>query len=288
MSRSTIGPRNYGEVILRARIAVGVRYLVLIVAAATMVFPILWVTLNAFRDNNQIYTNPFGFPHPVILTNFPDAFQSIHLWVKLANSVIYSGATVVITVLLASMTAFYLAKFTQRNFIYLFFIMGIMIPIQAILIPLFVDLRNLHLLNTRPGLTIIYVATNLSLAILILTGFMRKGIPDELLAAAAIDGCGPLRAFFSVALPVSTGGVVTVATLVFLSIWNDFLLALVMLTSSSLKTLNLAVFLLRGQYSAEQGLLAAGAVILMVPAIVIYIVFQEQVVKGLTAGAVKG
>ena len=105
MSRSTIGPRNYGEVILRARIAVGVRYLVLIVAAATMVFPILWVTLNAFRDNNQIYTNPFGFPHPVILTNFPDAFQSIHLWVKLANSVTYSGATVVITVLLASMTA---------------------------------------------------------------------------------------------------------------------------------------------------------------------------------------
>lgn len=288
MKPSTSRTAGYGAAILRTRIGVFFRYLVLVVVAATMLFPILWVAMNAFRDNTQIYGNPFALPHPFVMANFPHALEGIRLAVTLSNSLIYSIVTVSITLVLGSMTAFYLAKFTRGNLLYLYFILGIMIPVQAILIPLFIDIRNMHLINTRLGIVIVYVATNLPIAIFILTGFMRKGVPDELLEAAAIDGAGPLRAFFRLALPISIPGVVTVLTLVFLNIWNEFLFALVILSSPLLKTLNLAVYLLRGEYSSDQGLLAAGSVILIIPAIIIYILFQEQVVRGLTAGAVKG
>ncbi len=272
----------------RRRIGILVKYLALVVACVTTLFPLVWVAMNAFRDNNQIYGNPFGLPHPVILENFPRAFAGIRLVVTLSNSLIYAAVTVAITVLLASMTAFYLTKLTKGSFLYTYFILGIMIPVQAILIPIFVTIRDLHLIDTRPGITIVYVVTNLSIAIFILTGFMRKGVPDELLEAAILDGCGPLRAFFRLVLPISVPGVVTVIMLVFLGVWNDFLFALVMLTDPLLKTLNLAVYSLRGEYISDQGLLAAGSVILVAPAILVYVLLQEQVVKGLTAGAVKG
>jgi len=273
---------------VRRNIAIAVKYLALVLASITTLFPIVWVVMNAFRDNTQIYGNPFGWPNPVITGNFPKAFAGIHLVVTLSNSLIYSAVTVAVAVLLASMAAFYLSKMAKGNLLFTYFILGIMIPPQAILIPLFISMRNLHLLNTRPGIIIVYIVTNLSLAIFILTGFMRKGIPDELLEAAVLDGCGPVRAFFRVALPISVPGIVTVITLVFLGVWNEFLFALVMLASPLVKTLNVAVYSLRGQYMSDQGLLAAGSVILITPAIVIYILFQEQVVKGLTAGAVKG
>jgi ABC-type glycerol-3-phosphate transport system permease component len=279
---------NIARIVARQRVAVAVKYLVLVLVSVTTLFPIVWVTMNAFRDNRQIYGNPFALPNPAIMDNFPRAFAGIHLAVTLSNSLIYSALTVVVAVLLASMTAFYLTKMAKGNLLFTYFILGIMIPPQAILIPLFISLRTVHLLNTRPGIIIVYIVTNLSLAIFILTGFMRKGVPDELLEAAVLDGCGPVRAFFRVALPISVPGIVTVITLVFLGVWNEFLFALVMLPSPFLKTLNVAVYSLRGQYTSDQGLLAAGSVILITPAVLIYILFQEQVVRGLTAGAVKG
>lgn len=279
---------SLARIVVRQRIAVAVKYVVLILVSVTTLFPIVWVAMNAFRDNTQIYGNPFALPNPVIVANFPRAFAGIHLAVTLSNSLLYSALTVVVAVLLASMTAFYISKISKGNLLFTYFILGIMIPPQAILIPLFISMRTVHLLNTRTGIIIVYVVTNLSLAIFILTGFMRKGVPDELLEASVLDGCGPIRAFFHVALPISIPGIVTVITLVFLGVWNEFLFALVMLQSPFLKTLNVAVYSLRGQYSSDQGLLAAGSVILITPAVLIYILFQEQVVKGLTAGAVKG
>jgi len=274
--------------IVRQKIGVIFRHAILALWCLTTLYPVVWVLQNAFRDNTQIYGNPFALPNPVILKNFPQAFSGVHLAVTLTNSVIYSAATVTITILLSAMAAFYLAKIARGNLLYVYFILGIMIPIQAILIPIFISMRNIGLLNTRVGIIIVYVVTNLSISIFILTGFMQKGVPNDLLEAAVIDGCGPVAVFFRVAFPISQAGIVTAATLVFLGIWNEFLFALTMLSAPLLRTLNLSVFMLRNQYSTDQGLMAAGIVILITPAILIYIVFQEQVVKGLTAGAIKG
>ena len=274
--------------LVRQKIGVIFRHAILALWCLTTLYPVVWVLQNAFRDNTQIYGNPFALPNPVILKNFPQAFSGVHLAVTLTNSVIYSAATVIITILLSAMAAFYLAKIARGNLLYVYFILGIMIPIQAILIPIFISMRNIGLLNTRVGIIIVYVVTNLSISIFILTGFMQKGVPNDLLEAAVIDGCGPVAVFFRVAFPISQAGIVTAATLVFLGIWNEFLFALTMLSAPLLRTLNLSVFMLRNQYSTDQGLMAAGIVILITPAILIYIVFQEQVVKGLTAGAIKG
>ncbi|TFH04306.1 MAG: carbohydrate ABC transporter permease, partial [Spirochaetales bacterium] len=206
----------------------------------------------------------------------------------LVNSLLYSAVTVLFTLLISSMCAFYIAKISSRNFLYVYFAVGIMIPVQAIMIPIFVTMRNVGLLNTRLGILIVYVVTSLSLGVFIITGFMRKGVPNDLLEAAVIAGCGPLGAFFRIALPISKPALATVGTFVFLNVWNEFLFALLMLSKPALRTLNLSVYMLRGQYQSEHGLMAAGIIILVAPAIIIYMLFQEQVVRGLTAGAVKG
>jgi ABC-type glycerol-3-phosphate transport system permease component len=275
--------------IARHRIFMGLRHIVLALWCLTTTYPVVWVMLNSFRDNNQIYVNPFALPHPWIFKSYPRVLLGAQLQIAIPNSLIYAAVTVAVTVILAAMTSFYLSKFPKRNgLLYTYFIIGIMIPVHALLIPLFVTMKNMGLLNSRLGILIVYVATNLSFSIFVLTGFMRKGIPDELIEAAVIDGYGPIRIFFRIALPLTQSGIATVGTFTFLGIWNEFLFALILLSKPALRTLNLTVYNLRGQYSSDQGLMAAGATVLIMPAILIYAIFQERVVKGLTAGAIKG
>lgn len=275
--------------VIRHRILGALRYLILILSSITTFFPVAWVILCAFRDNTQIYTKPFGLPDPIITANFPRVFKSANLFLTFGNSLMYSAITVAAVILIAAMVSFYLSKFQRKQgLLYTYFIAGIMVPVQAILIPLFVTTRNLGLLNTRPGIIIVYIVTNISFGIFVLTGFMRKGVPDEMIEAAIIDGCGPIRSFFSIVLPISQTAIATVGTFVFLGVWNEFLFALVMLADPKLRTLNLSIFMLRGQYVSDQGLMSAGILVLIIPAILVYILFQEKVVQGLTAGAVKG
>jgi ABC-type glycerol-3-phosphate transport system permease component len=285
---SGITIRAVGGSALQHRIGVFFRHFVLALWCGLSLFPVVWVVLNAFKDNRQIFGNPFGLPSPAVLKNFPQAFVGVHLGTTLTNSLFYAAVTVTLTLLLASMCSFYLAKISRGSLLYVYFILGIMIPVQAIMIPIFVSMRNFGLLNTRSGIILVYIVTSLSLSIFILTAFMRKGVPNELLEAAVIDGCGPLNVFFRIALPISRAGLATVGTFVFLGVWNEFLFALLMLSKPDLRTLNLSVYMLRNQYSADHGLMAAGIVILITPAILMYVIFQKQVVKGLTAGAVKG
>ena len=160
-------------------------------------------------------------------------------------------------------------------------------PAQTILIPIFTNYVKVGLNNTRIGLILMYVGLNIAFGTFILTGFM-KGVPDAVIESGVIDGASSLRAFFSLVIPMAKPGLATVGTFVFLNTWNDFMIAFIMATDVKLQTLNLACYQLRGVYSSDFGLLSAGCVILMTPAIIIFIVFQEQVIKGLTAGAVKG
>lgn len=287
---SKLQTRNsaYRGVLLKHRVGVTLRHVVLILWCFSTLYPILWVLMNAFKDNAQIYSSPFTFPMPVILKNFPQAFAGVNLPVTISNSLLYAAATCAIVILLSAMTAFYLTKMTKGSLLYTYLIMGMMVPVQAILIPIFISIRNMGLQNSRPGIILVYVTTNFAFSIFILTGFMKKGVPNDLIEAAIIDGCGPLGVFFHIALPISKPGIATVGTFVFLGIWNEFLYALILLSDPALRTLNLSCYNLRGQYSSDQGLMAAGVIILITPAVIIYALFQEQVVRGLTAGAVKG
>lgn len=278
---------NYEKSRMRRKVAVTIKYFILIGWSVTTIFPFLWTINNSFRDNDQIYGHPFSMPTRWRFDNYSVVWTSADVGRNFFNSLLYSTISTALTLLLAAMTAYVLARVVNSLALYTYFILGIMIPIHAVIIPLFVSIRTLGLMNTRWALMLAYTVGHLSFSIFVLVGFM-KGIPKELEESALIDGCGRARTFFSIILPVSKPGLATVGTFAYLGCWNDFLLGLLFAVSPHLRTLNLACFNLRGLYVSEQGLISAGLVVLIVPVTIMYILFQEQVIKGLTAGAVKG
>lgn len=263
------------------------RYFVAVFFAVMALFPFLWVVMNSFKNNKEIYGSPFKLPETIQLNNYLEAWSTAKIATYFFNSVIICFSAVILLVLVASMASYYISRIKKSSALYNFFILGIMIPIHAMLIPTFIMLRHAGLLNTRLGLAIVYCAVNLSLSIFILVGFM-KGIPREIEEAAEIDGASIYQTFFKVILPISRPGIATIATLSFLNAWNDFLYAQVIISNPLIKTITQGIYNLRGQYSIDYGLMSAGLVIAIIPVVVIYILFQEQVVKGMTAGAVKG
>lgn len=265
------------------------KHLVLIVLAAYSILPIVWIALNSLKDNSQIYIHPFSLPNPVITENYTNILTTMSVLPRaFMNSIIYSVVTVAVVLVLASMVGFYLAKISAGSFMYHYFLVGMLIPIQAIIIPLFIDVKTLGLNGTKTGLVLVYIVINMSFAIFILTGFMRSAIPDEILEASVIDGCSRWQMFLKIVMPLCKGGLATAGMFVFLNVWQEFLFAMVLVGGTDNTTLNMVALSLRGQYSSDQGLIATGVVILTVPLMIIYACFQEQVVRGLTAGAVKG
>jgi raffinose/stachyose/melibiose transport system permease protein len=164
-----------------------------------------------------------------------------------------------------------------------------MLPLQSIVLPFMVNLRMVHLSNTRFSIILVYIVSNLSFNIFVLSGFM-KSLPVSLEEAATIDGCGKARTFFQIILPLSKPGLATIGTFTAINCWNEFFLALFILVDAKLKTLNLALFFLKAtsERQARYALMAAGSIVLVVPIIIVYSMFQRQIIKGLVAGAVKG
>ncbi|MBF1000587.1 MAG: carbohydrate ABC transporter permease [Lachnospiraceae bacterium] len=262
------------------------KYLVLIFAAGLCLIPFIWVALSSVKEDGEIYSNSFGLPQVWVWKNYSDAWKGAQVALSFMNSIAYSFVAVGTLILISSMAAYILARVWKSQRMYNFFALGIMIPVHAIIIPLLMIYRRLGMVNTRPGITVAYIVSELSFSIFILVAFMQT-LPRELEEAAQIDGSSRSGTFFKIILPISKPGVATIGVFAFVNSWNDLLLALVLTSSPELKTLNLACFNLRGMYVQHYGLITAGLMIMIIPVIVIYIAFQEQMVKGMTAGAVK-
>jgi raffinose/stachyose/melibiose transport system permease protein len=265
----------------------GSRSIVLIIYAVTTLFPLYWLIISSLKDKHQIYQNPFGIPTAWHWENYSNVWKTIHMSVYFKNSVIVSFFAVAGVLLVGSMASYALVRMQRGAWLYSYFTIGIIIPVHAILIPSFVLLKQLHLYDSHLGLILIYVVSNLSLGIFILYGFMR-GLPLDLEEAAAIDGYGRVRIFISIVLPLSKPGLATIGTLAFLNCWNEYLFAFTLIPTDRLKTLTQGVMSLTGQYATDYGLLCAGLIFSILPVWLMYLVFQEQIVKGMTAGAVKG
>lgn len=203
------------------------------------------------------------------------------------NSVLVAFPTLFIVLLSGAMAAYVLAKVMPSSLLYGYFTLGLVIPVHVILIPTFILIRELGLTNSLLSLIIIYSATGLPLAVFILTGFM-KSIPSEIEEAAIVDGAGRTAVFFRIILPMSRPGLAVVGTLTLLTCWNDYLIAVVMISSRLSKTLPQGLYALRGQWTTDYALLSAGLVISVVPVIIVYILFQEQFIRGATAGSTVG
>lgn len=252
-------------------------------------YPLFWLFISAFKTNAEFINTPFGLPANWKTENFSKAWESAKMGTAFSNSVIVSACSLVLTLFVAALAAYVLSrfKFSFKAVIMAFFVVGMLIPIHSTLVPLFILMKQMSVLNTYWALIFPYTAFALPTAIFILTAYL-VGIPKEIEEAAYMDGTGLWGVFFRIMLPVSLPALSTVIILSFLHFWNDFSFALVFISKSSLKTLPLAVANFADGYQTDYSLTLAAMTIAVIPTVIIYLIFQEQVMKGMTAGAVKG
>jgi raffinose/stachyose/melibiose transport system permease protein len=272
---------------LKSKIAFIIKYLFLIAGAFLSLYPFIWVLLSSFKDNNDIYSNSFGLPKIVQWNNYVEAWNSARVGISFFNSLLVSLGSIIILILITAMGSYILTRVHKSAFLSIYLSLGIMIPIHAMLIPSVIIFKHLNLQDNLVSLVLMYIATNISFSLFIMKGFMDK-IPRELDEAATIDGCGQTGIFFRIIFPMAKPGIATVATLAFLNCWNDLLLGLVLISDPAKRTLSMSISALKGSYVTQYGLLCSGFVISIVPVVIMYLLFQKQVVQGMTAGAVKG
>lgn len=265
------------------------KYCILIVYAVTTLYPLFWIFLTSLKPNSEVYGNPFGFPKELRISNFSTVWETMNLKVYMMNSVLYAVVATCLILLFAAMASYVLARTMPNSYLSLYFTIGIMIPFQALVIPYIKIFREFNLYNTRLGVIMSFVSVNLAFSIFVLTPFMRS-IPREIEEAAFIDGCSMLRMFVSIILPISKTGLSTVGIFAAVNCWNDFFVTMMTTSTENIRTLNLACYQLRasGEKASEYGLMCAGAVLLVLPILLVYLMFQKQIVKGMAAGAVKG
>ncbi len=281
---------------LRPSLSRGFLLALLLSYAAWVLLPMVWVVYSSLKPDAAIFREPFALPAPGELqtANYAQAWREGRFGDYFFNSVLVTASSVALIVLLGAMTAYALARFYHPagRAVFWLFLSGLMIPAQLAVVPLFFELRGLGLLNSRTGLVLTYTANGLPFAIFILAGFFRS-LPRSLYEAAVIDGCGEFAAFWRVLLPLAKPGLVTVAIFQFIGVWKEYFFAF-MLTSGdvtgSARTLplGLANLAITAQYRTNYGMLFAGLVLVTLPILVVYLLLQRQIVKGVAAGALKG
>ncbi|WP_405174208.1 carbohydrate ABC transporter permease [Paenibacillus sp. FSL H8-0261] len=268
----------------------GLVYLLFAIPVVTQLYPLLWLMLYSLKTNEEILGGSFfSFPKVFQWHNYSEAYKSGSYLKYLSNSVLVTGVTMIFVILLSSMVAYAISRFRWRygNLVMTIFLMGMMIPMQATLLPLMIIFKNMHILNTHLSLILPYVAFSTPIAVFILSGFM-KSIPHEIEESAFIDGASVYRIFRTIILPVSVPPVMTVCILTFINIWNEYILAATFISSEKLKTLPFGVYTFVSQYSVNYGNIGAFLVMGALPVILIYFFLSNQITKGMVAGAVKG
>lgn len=262
---------------------------ILSIFAISCIYPMLWLVLASFKTNDTLYTNPWGIPANFSLINYKQAIEQGHVLQYFSNSVIIALSVVIIGVLLSAMVSYAITRMQWKmsKFVLRLFLLGMTIPVYAMIVPLFSMFNSMNLLNSRLSVIISHIAINFPIAIFILTGFMET-IPRELEEASVIDGCNIFQIFFRVIMPVIRSSVVTVAVVVFIGVWNDLLLPQIFLTDASKMPLPVGLTEFQGQYATDYVSMIAAVVITVIPSIIVYILLHKNIMEGMVAGAVKG
>ncbi|MBQ0986562.1 carbohydrate ABC transporter permease [Streptomyces sp. F63] len=262
----------------------------LVLWAFMVVMPLLWAVMTSFKTDREIFTAPWSLPASPQFENWARAWSQAHMSDYFLNTVLVVGGSLTGTMLLGSMAAYVLARFDfpGNRFLYFLFIGGMSFPVILALVPLFYVLNNLALLNTLHGLILTYIAYSLPFTVFFLTAFFRT-LPTTVAEAALIDGASHARTFFQVMLPMARPGLISVGIFNFLGQWNQYMLPTVLNTDPERKVLSqgLVQLAVSQGYKGDWSGLFAGLVMAMLPVLAAYIVFQRQVVAGLTAGALK-
>jgi len=262
----------------------------MVIISAALLLPVFTVVNFSLKTKRELYVdNPLAPPHELYLDNYVNAFDRLKVGTTFVNTFLYTTLSVFFLALLSGAAAWAIARNRTRFYraMYLYFLLGILIPFQALFLPIYIVGSKLHLTNTFHGVIIMYVATGLSFSIFLLTSFMSQ-VPVELEEAAEIDGASIYRTYFRIVLPLLKPAMATLVILQAFAIWNDYLLASLFVSSSALKTLNVLFQQLFSTTSSNYSTAMAGVMISVVPISVLFIALQRFFIKGLAAGAVKG
>jgi len=273
------------RMILLGKIA---RYTVLTVFLLYFLLPVVLVWSSALRDSTEINVNPLGLPLAPKWQNLAQAWTTGHFGRYVFNSVLYSLSIVGGVVLVSSLAGYALAHMNipYRQYILTVFLLGVMVPFQSIMIPLYYLLRDLHMLQTYFAFIVPAIALGLPFGIFLMRGFFL-GLPAELANAARIDGANEWQVFWKIMLPLVKGGILTLVIFQFLNTWNAFLMPLVFVQQDELRPVMLGMMFFFGRFSSDQGMIAAAVTITMLPVVVLYLLLQRQFIQGITAGAIK-
>jgi raffinose/stachyose/melibiose transport system permease protein len=282
------GGAGRGSQALRRWSVIPATYLVAIVAIGITVVPLLFVVVDGFRTNGDINNSPAGWPHPWVAGNYTSILTSAPFWEFLGNSALIAAVATTLILVLGSMAALALSQyeFRGREFFYTVFVSGILFPIGVGALPLYLLLQRLGLLDNQFGVAIPEAAFGLPLTMLILRPFLRA-IPGELQDAAMVDGASRFRYFVQILIPLAKPALITVGLLAFVTSWNQYLLPLLVLQTSSHFTLPLGTYTFQTQYSQNDAGIMAFTAMAMLPALGVFVFAQRYIVAG-AAGAVKG
>jgi raffinose/stachyose/melibiose transport system permease protein len=252
--------------------------------------PLIWLLVSSLKTNLELTaTNPFGLPEVWQWGNYANAVQISGLPRLFFNSAVVSISSTALNMLITAMGAFALTRevFKGQRVILNAMLAGVLIPIIALMVPYFKIISGLGIYDTLLGLILTYAAINIPISVYLMSGFMQS-IPKELEEAAVIDGCSFAQRFTQIIFPLSRLGLVTAGTFVFLYSWNEFIYALLLTQSVRARTLQLGIQFFRSQFFIDYTSMFAAIVITIIPTVAVYIGFHENIIKGMTSGAVKG
>ncbi len=284
LSRSIQGSRP------RAALGSAARYAFVLFFVGLCLYPLVFMALTSIRTDEDYGSSAIRLPRSVRLENYAEAWTQGRMALLGRNTVVVTAITIVACILLGSMSAFATERTLGKRvgrLAYGYFVLGLIMPFQVLMIPLFKVLQGLELVNTFHGIILVYIALNLSFSVFVYAGFIRA-IPASLIDAARIDGCGPLLTYRHVILPLCRTVSATVAIMTGMSVWKDLTVPLIYITNPALKTLSIGLFYFRNTYADRVPVMTAAMCVQTVPIILLFMSMQRHFIKGIASGAVKG
>lgn len=264
------------------------KYTFLLVLTIVILYPILFVAISSLKTDKEIFINPFGLAENPMFQNYKVVWLDMELWKYMLNSLYYSFCSVVLTLFCAVGAAYAFArmKWKLSRVTMGFLMLGLMIPMHAIILPLYLSVRKMGIHNPRFILVLIFSAFALPKSTFILTNFLG-GIPKSIEEAAVLDGAGIFRIIISIVLPLMTPAIAVVVVFDFLAVWNDLLISLIFINDKADRTLQMGIMMFKGDYVTNYNYVMTAVTCAIIPTILVYVFFQKKIVAGLSAGAVK-
>lgn len=289
MAQSILSPAHDASRKRLPSVGLVLQYVICTAVALVVMVPIVATLFGGLKETGELMANPFGLPIPPRIENYTRILSGGEFFMQMGNSLWVLAGSVLVSLVASSMASFVFARlaFRGRDGLFTFINLGLLFPLAVAILPLYIQLRNMGLLDSLPGVFLPQAAFSLPTNILILRNFFRS-IPAELEDAAYIDGCTPAGFFWRILLPLARPALATVAVLVMVTSWNNFLLPLLVLNNQSLWTLPMGVMKYSGEHGIEWGPILAFVTLALIPAIFLYLLAQRQLIAGLTSGAVKG